>query len=104
MSQVGHIVAVQHERHRPPLSQLEDFGPDPYPCDSSVNGKTYKHRRLHYERQADDSIQSEGRIFAEMVSRAGVQPNRINMNIDAYSRSFLDKMMLEAVRLKSSCV
>jgi hypothetical protein len=52
-----------------------------------------------------DSVQGEGRIFEQMVSRAGLQPNRININIDAYSRSFLGvKMALEALGLKSSCV
>jgi hypothetical protein len=92
MSQVGHIVAAQYERAIGHVhSSLRIFGPSPYACISSVNSKICKHRRLDHEWPADDSVQSECRFFEEMVSRAGLQPNRINMNIDAYSRSSIDK-------------
>jgi hypothetical protein len=40
MSQVGHIVAAQYERAIGHVySSLRIFGPDPYPCISSVNSK-----------------------------------------------------------------
>ena len=72
MSQVGHIVAAQYERAIGRVYRsLRIFGPDPYRCISSVNSKfvsiagwTTSGRRLI------DSVQNEGRIFEEMVSRA----------------------------------
>ena len=54
MSQVGHIVAAQYERAIGRVYRsLRIFGPDPYPCISSVNSKICKHRRLDHERPAD---------------------------------------------------
>jgi hypothetical protein len=43
-----------------------------------------------------DSAQFGGRIFGEMVSRAGLHPNRINMNTLTPEVSLI-KMALEAV-------
>jgi hypothetical protein len=87
MSQVGHIVA-EYERaigrvHRSlRISVPIRFGELAVLTVKFVStaGWTTSGRLI-------DCVQNEGRIFEEMVSRAGLQPNRIDTNFDGYSRS-----------------
>jgi hypothetical protein len=73
------------KRYRPGLSQLARFGELAVLTVKFVStaGWTTSGRLI-------DCVQNEGRIFEEMVSRAGLQPNRIDTHFDGYSGSFLD--------------
>jgi hypothetical protein len=106
MSQVGHIVAAQNERAIGHVySSLRISVPIRFSELAVLTVKFVSTAGWTTSGRLIDSVQGEGRIFEQMVSRAGLQPNRININIDAYSRSFLGvKMALEALGLKSSCV
>jgi hypothetical protein len=90
MSQIGHIV-VEHERaigrvyRSVRISVPIRFGELAVLTVTFVStaGRATSGRLI-------DSVQNEGRICEETVSRASPEPNCIDTNFDGYSRSFLD--------------